>query len=314
MHIPWETIQLFLAIHDGGSLSEAAKALRVTQPTVSRRLAELEAEMGEPLFVRTVSGATLTSFGERLLEPARRMAEHAGEVERVAAGVDSKPRGVVRVTAPPGIAFELLVPLAAKLRVTMPEITLEVASSVSYVDLVRRDADLAIRAQKPVQRDLVCLASIEEPIAAFGSRAYRDRLGRDVAIGDVAWIGWPPSLDHLPPNPQLAARIPGFAPTFAADDFLVQLRAAELGLGALVLSVLTSRLAPEGSLVDLGLDLGKLRATQHLVCARSALATPRVRAVADLLALELRPQARTKRDAGAKKTERDHGVRAQRPR
>ena len=62
MHIPWNDLQIFLAVADAGSLSAVAKILRVTQPTVSRRIAELEESMGEQLFVRTVDGASPTSF------------------------------------------------------------------------------------------------------------------------------------------------------------------------------------------------------------------------------------------------------------
>jgi DNA-binding transcriptional LysR family regulator len=77
MNIPWEDVRLFLAVAEAGSLSAASKRLHTTQPTVSRRLAELEATLGEPLFVRNAQGIALTSFGERLVEPSRRMAEWA---------------------------------------------------------------------------------------------------------------------------------------------------------------------------------------------------------------------------------------------
>jgi DNA-binding transcriptional LysR family regulator len=291
VHIPWDAIQLLLAVAEAGSVSGAAKALRVTQPTVSRRLAEIEAELGEPLFVRKVEGTTLTAFGERMLEPARRMAEAAGEVERVASGAETTPRGVVRITAPPGVAFDLLAPFAAYASEKLPEIALEVISTVSYLDVGRREADLAVRL-KPIgrpgtQRDLVTLASVEQEVVAFAARELIAKLPRGYAIADVGWVGWPPPLEHLPPNPQLAMRIPGFRPVFASDDFLVQLRAAEAGVGAIVLGRHRGRLSLPSPLVELKLDLGKLVSSLQLVCAKSSLSIPRVRAVADLLALEM---------------------------
>src|SRR5690606_39050708 len=100
------------------------------------RLQQLEASVGEPLFVRGVQGSALTSLGERMLEPAQRMAEWAGEAQRVAERAQTGPRGVVRVTAPPGIAFDFVVPFAAWLRKVTPELRLEVISTVQYVDLV----------------------------------------------------------------------------------------------------------------------------------------------------------------------------------
>src|SRR5579871_4078599 len=111
MHVAWDAIQLFLAVADTGSLTAAARRLHVTQPTASRRLLDLEASLGEALFTRGVEGTTLTPFGERMLEPARHMAEWAAETERVVERTQTGPRGVVRLTAPPGIAFDFIAPL-----------------------------------------------------------------------------------------------------------------------------------------------------------------------------------------------------------
>jgi len=299
MHIPWEAVELLLTAAEQKSLSKTAKVLGITQPTASRRLAQLEEEIGEPLFLRTVEGVSLTVAGERLLEPARRMAESHGELERLASGTSSRPAGIVRVTAPPGIAHELLAPFAAKLREDLPDVKLEALATVRYLDLVRREADLALRAQKPTTRDLVTLASIEEPVAAFGSRRYARSLPPKPKLTDVAWIAWPAAHADLPPNPQLAARIPDFIPAFASDDFLVQLHAAECGVGAILLGKRTSRLAPRSSLVDLGVDLGPVRAGLHLVCARSSLGIARVRIVAELLTHELSRSARVTRGHGS---------------
>ncbi len=284
-------MELFLAVARAGSLSGAAKTLRVTQPTVSRRLADLEGTLGEPLFERTTDGATLTAFGERMLEPARRMGDCAGDVELVAAGASGSPRGAVRLTAPPGVAFDFVAPLVAHARKQLPEVWLEVISTANYLDLGRREADLGIRMQggdgPPASRELVTLASVEFGVAAYATREYAAGLPRGYGLGDVGWIAWAPPMDHLPPNPQLAARIPGFRPVFASDDFLVQLRAAEAGAGAVMLGRFRSRRALPTSLVEMKLDFGRLRSSMHLVAARASLAIPRVRAVADLLAAEL---------------------------
>lgn len=287
MHIPWEEVQLFLAIAESRSLTAAAKRLRITQPTASRRLSQLEAMLGERLFVRTVEGARPTPFGERMLEPARRMAEWAGEVDRAAAGTDTSPRGAVRITAPPGIAFELLAPFAAWMRDALPDVHLEVVSSVQYVDLARREADLALRIAPAAQKDLVTLASLEHEVGVFVSPTYAKRIPKKPRLSDIDWVGWAPPLEHLSPNPELARMIPGFVPVFASDDFLVQLRAAEAGVGAIFLGRVRHRFSIS-SLVEVDVDVGELRRTLHLVCAKSALDIPRVRAVADLLVRELR--------------------------
>lgn len=290
MNASWSEIELFLAIAETGSLSAAAKRLRTTQPTVSRRLAELEASLGEPLFARSIDGTTPTSFGERMLPAARRMAEAAAEVQRAASGAAATPNGVVRVSAAPGLAYTFLAPFAARLRKKLPDVRLEVVATTSYVDLVRREADLALRTQSlgraPVQRDLVTLATATTPVAAFATRAVIDELPPNPKLAEVPWVGWAPPFDDLPPNPQLAQLIPGFQPVFAATDYIVQIRAAEAGVGAVLLERL-GRIELPASLVPVPLSFGKLSSSLHLVCARSALTIPRVKAVADALTKEL---------------------------
>ncbi len=288
MDIPWEDVRLFLAVAETKSLSAAARRLRVAQPTISRRIAELESLLGEPLFTRTVQGATPTPYGERLIEPARRMAEWSGELERAAERREARPFGTVRVTAPPGVAYDFVAPFALGLRETLPDVRLEVVATLAYLDLVRREADLALRTRRPTQRDLLTLAELETDVGAFAAPTYRDTLKKGYTAAEVDWIAWAPPLDHLSPNPELARMIPGFTPAFASDDFLVQLGAARAGLGAITLGRARHRqLSNTADLVELDLDLGPVRAGLYLVAARSALEIPRVRAVADALAREL---------------------------
>lgn len=288
MDIPWDDARLFLAVADAGSVSAAARQLKITQPTASRRIAQLEAGLGEPLFVRSAGGATLTRFGETLLEPARRMAEGAGELSRAAARGETTIEGIVRLTAPPGIAFALCAPFAAELRTALPALQLEVVSSTRYLDLSRREADLALRFERPALRDQALLASVEMEVAAYATRELVRSLGRRPGIADVPWIGWARPFDDQPPTSMLARKIPDFRPSFASDDFLVQYRAAELGVGALLLGRMRSRFERATPLVELRLhDLPRVKTHLHLVCAKSALWVPRIRAVADRLGAEL---------------------------
>jgi len=297
MDIEWDDARLFLAVAEHGSVSAAARALRFAQPTVSRRLRELEDALGFPLFERGTSGATLTTRGERLLEPAKKMAEWASELARAAEKKQSKPSGLVRVTAPPGVAFDFLAPFAGWLRTAHPELRLEVLSSVEYLDLARGQADLAIRMGVPKKptRDLVVVAERAASIGAYASRAYVARLKPGYTVVDVDWIAWAPPYERLPPSAQLAAAIPDFTPAFTADDFLVQWRAAESGAGAIVLGDLGHRFSTTRSttgarqgLVRLDIDLSRYgRAQLQLVAAKSALDVPRVRAIAHLLEREL---------------------------
>ncbi|MBL8744205.1 MAG: LysR family transcriptional regulator, partial [Myxococcales bacterium] len=258
--------------------------------------AELEATLGEPLFLRGIEGTQLTAFAERLVEPARRMAESAGEVARLAERSDARPEGVVRITAPPGVAYEFLAPFALLLRSRLPGVRLEVIATLQYLDLARREADLALRMQRPTQKELTVIAELVTEVGAFASPAYAAKLPKRCTLADIDWIGWAPPLDHLSPNRELAALIPGFRPVFASDDFIVQLAAANAGVGAICMGIV-SHPGWRRELLELDVDIGPVRGYVCLACAKSALAIPRIRAVADLLATELTRTAAPKRKA-----------------
>lgn len=289
MDISWEDVRLFLAVADHGSLTEAARHLRVGQPTVSRRLAELEERLGYHLFDRSVEGATLTSRGERWLTPARHMAEWAGELVNTAEHADATPSGVVRITAPPGVAFDFVAPFARLVRDRYPKVEVQVLSRVEYLDLARREADIALRPRAPTGRDLVLVHSFTHLNDAFVSRDYAAKLPKKPTFADLDFIAWAPPFEQFPPNPQLAALIPNFRPAFSCDDYIVQLRAAEAGLGAMFMQKVRHRFNRDSNLVPIGLDLGPhAQSTTHVVCAKLALGVARIRAVAELLCDELR--------------------------
>ncbi len=294
MHDPsplaWDDVQLFLGVAEAGSVSAAAKRLGVRQPTVSRRLADLEYRLGYQLFARTPSGSVLTAAGERILEPARRMAEWATEVGRTAErGGAAGPRGLVRVTAAPGVAFDFLAPFAAELRSKLPEVRLEVLATLQPMDLARGEADLALRIGAAISPELERLATLHVDTAVVVAKRYAARLPKKPSLAELDWIGWAPPFTDVPPNPQLAALIPNFRPAFSSDNYLVQWRACEAGVGAMVLGLVHHRFQLPSSLVPLPIDLGQWsKSTLHLVCAKSALALPRVRAVANLILAELK--------------------------
>jgi DNA-binding transcriptional LysR family regulator len=279
MDIEWNDLKLFLAVAEAGSLSGAARALRIGQPTVTRRLAELEDALGYKLFRRTVKGAAPTPQAVRLLEPTRRMAEWAGEVGRAAQSADGAPQGMVRIAASPGVAFDCVAPFAAQLRKKLPKVQLAVLSKNEYVDLARGEADLALRLKPPpAAGDLVAVASIEHRVSVYVAKSYARRLPKKPKPGELEWIAWAPPYETMWPNPQLEAW--GAKPVFTTDNWLVMLAAAEAGVGAMMLATPLK----ERGLVPLDIDLGPRRTGMlYLVCAKSALNVPRVQAVADEL-------------------------------
>ncbi len=289
MDISWDDARLFLAIAESGSLSAAARNLKVGQPTVTRRLALLEHTVGAALFRRGVEGARLTHAGERLVGPAKKMAEWAGELHRAARTHGGAPQGLIRVTSSPFICFDFLAPFAGYLANKRPGLTLEVLSSMQYLDLARGEADLALRLKEPSNADLALVYSLEVESAVFCSRELKAKLPKNATLATLPWIAWSPPFDSIPPNPQLQALIPDFTPAFSADNFLVQLAAAQAGVGVMALGRVGHRFSKDSGLVPLDFDLSPYsRQTLHLVCAKSALDIPRVRLVADLLVTELK--------------------------
>lgn len=294
MDIPWDDVRLFLTVAEESSMSAAAKKLSLGQPTISRRLQELETRLGYPLFERSVRGATLTPSGERLLVPARRMAEWAAEVSRSADAGEGPLRGLVRLTAPPLVCAEFLAPFARHVREALPEVALEILSAVGSLDLVRREADIALRRERPGQRDLVVVESVTAPASLFATPTFCRRLPRGrpptlAEVADAGIISWAAPYEHLSPTPELRRILPSFRPVFASNDILVQRAAAEASVGAIVLARARHRFSPPTKLVPIELSLGdRATSTTHLVVAKSALTVPTVRAVVELLAEELR--------------------------
>jgi len=284
MDIPWDDLRLFLAVAETGSLSAAARRLRLGQPTLSRRMAELEAQLDEALFTRGTGGVVLTAAGERLRPLALRMAEWASEATHAVAKGRRGPEGRVRIAAPPGVAFDFLAPFAAAMRSRAPGITLEVLAGIDYVNLLRGEADLALRSRAPADRDLVCLSETRVEVGVFAAASYARRLPKRYTARDLDWIAWAPPHTDVVPNPQLAALIEGFQPAFASNDYLVQLAALEAGVGAMLLGrpVGRSRLR---HLRQLAVSLGPAPAyaSFYLVGAKRIIEAPRVRRVIEAL-------------------------------
>jgi DNA-binding transcriptional LysR family regulator len=290
MNIAWEDMRVFLAVAETRNMSAAARQLRVGQPTVSRRLALLESQLGYALFRRTVAGATLTTAGERLVAPARKMAEWAGEVNRAAGSHEARPHGIVRLAVPPVVAWELATPFAAWLRGKQPLLQLELLCGIGYLDLARGEADLALRMRPSTQADLMTVAELRHRNHVVAARELAAKLPKRYGAADVGWLAWAPPFDSLPPNPQLEQMIPNFRPTFTSDNPLILRQAAEAGLGAIVVADVRHRFMRPSGLVPLRqIELGEFaESSLYLVCAKSALDIPRVRVVAELLADELR--------------------------
>lgn len=141
----WEDLRTFLAIAKEGNLSEAARALGLTQPTLGRRLKALQQRSGARLLERTPNGFVLTATGEAVLANAERMEAEALAIDRSISGKDVRLEGVVRITTIEIFANTLIVETAARVRALHPGIALEVVPDSRTFSLSKREADIALR-------------------------------------------------------------------------------------------------------------------------------------------------------------------------
>ena len=182
----WTLYRTFLAVIDAGSLSGAARRLALTQPTVGRQVEALEQALGgESLFTRSPGGLAPTRAA-RLLEPhARAMAAAAAALTRAAAGDAQAMSGVVRVTASEIVGAEVLPPILTDFRETWPEIDLELVLTNAQEDLLRRDADIAVRMARPTQGALLARRIGSMPLVFHAHRSYLQKHGEPRSIPEL---------------------------------------------------------------------------------------------------------------------------------
>jgi len=181
----WNQARAFLVTAEEGSLSAAARALGMTQPTLGRQVAALEETLGVQLFDRTGRALQLTQAGLDLLEHVRRMGAAAGDFSLVASGRSEAVEGHVTITAGDIVAAYLLPPALARLAHVAPGITVEVVSSNEVQNLRRREADIAIRHVRPDQPDLIARKLGEDAARCYATGAYLDRYGEPAGPEDL---------------------------------------------------------------------------------------------------------------------------------
>lgn len=181
----WTHLQTFLAVAEHGSLSGAARATGGSQPTMGRHIRALEASLAQPLFTRVQGGLNLTPLGGELAEHARQMSDIAGQIALTAAGQSAQIAGTIRLTASEIVAAHILPAMLRDLRAEEPEIQIEVVASDQTENLLRREADIAIRMYRPGQMDVITRHVADFETALFATPDYLDRYGEPSSMGDL---------------------------------------------------------------------------------------------------------------------------------
>jgi DNA-binding transcriptional LysR family regulator len=182
----WELYRSFLAVMREGSLSGAARSLGMTQPSLGRHIRELEEALGASLFARSPQGLAPTDLAHELLPHAQAMASASAALRRAASQQQNTVAGVVRIAASVMIGAEVLPPILAAFRQQHPGIVIELSLSNTPEDLLRRDADIAIRMMRPTQEALVARRIGKIALGIFAHRRYLEANGRPKNVADLA--------------------------------------------------------------------------------------------------------------------------------
>ncbi len=237
-HIDWNQLKAFLETAETGSLSAAARKLGLSQPTLSRQVAAIEQRMGVTLFERVGKAMALTPTGLELLEHARAMGAAAETLRLAASSRSQAVGGVVSVSATFGTAAHFLAPLVRQLREKEPTIAIEVIATDTNSDLLRREADIAIRHVKPEQPDLI------------------GRLVREATAHFYATEEWVRIHGH-PRRADEAAHLP-FVGADRSGQFLAFLRQRGLPLSEANFSCYADHSLAQWALVRQGMGIGAM--------------------------------------------------------
>ena len=184
MHADWSQIQSFAAVAEHGSLSAAARAQNNSQPTLSRHIAQLEATLGVRLFDRKSGGMVLTDDGADLLAHATVMADAAARFAMDRDGTSDDVTGTVRLTASHVVANFVLPPILTALHHAHPDLQIEVIASDTTENLLRREADIALRMYRPTQPDVIAKHVTDLPLGAYATPGYIAQHGRPETLQD----------------------------------------------------------------------------------------------------------------------------------
>lgn len=285
MNFDWNQVRAFLATVEEGSLSGAARALGLTQPTLGRQVTGLEQDLGVVLFERTGRTLTLTQSGAELLDHVRAMGEAANRISLAASGQAQSIDGEVRITASDMMSAYHLPPIIAELRRQAPLLQIELIAANDIRDLLRREADIAIRHVRPEQPDLIARLVSEGTGRFYASHTYLKNNGEPKTIAELAnhdFIGFGDTermLGHLNP-----AGIPVTADNFLVGSAsgIVAWELARQGLGIAVMSDQLAKLYSD--MVPLLPDMEPFRFPIWLATHRELHTSRRIRLVFDHLA------------------------------
>lgn len=281
----WSLIRSFLAALNHGSLLGAARHLDASQPTIGRHVAELERQLGVELFERTGRGLAPTEIALRLADAARSMEAGAQQLARQLVGTENSLAGSVRISASQPVACYLLPPLLAEMRQALPEIQVDLVVSNQISNLLRREADIALRMVAPEQTSLVVRKMGNVRLAACAHRDYLRRRGEPKRLSDLlahALIGGDRSNEMFKGLVALGVPVTEAQFVLRTDDLIASWQAIRGGLGIGVAAEYLVRTEAQVKVVLPSLSIPHI--PMWLVVHREIRSNARIRAVYRFLA------------------------------
>lgn len=280
----WSDIRVFLAVAREGTLIAAGRKLGQTQPTMGRRLRALEEAVGHKLFQRTSDGFTLTDEGAAMLAHAERMEEEALAIERQIAGQTQHLEGTLRVTSFDWFAARVLTPVLAEYARAHPRVIVELLTDTRFLNLSRREADLAFRIGPFDEADVVSRKLAHIRYSVYVRKGHRHPVASDGAGSTLLTLDQ--AFTGTPDDSWLQKKLPHARTIFRSNSRDVQARMCAEGVGAAILPIALGNAIKGIERVDLGEEppgrdmwlgyhrdmrrLARLRAMLDLVVARLA--------------------------------------------
>ena len=281
-----DDLRLVRAIGAAGTLTGAARLLKVDHSTAFRRLGAIEVRLGAKLFERAREGYTPTSAGEMVIAKGARILAELIDLERRLAGEDLRPSGMVRLTTTDTLV-DLIVPVLVALKTQHPDIIVELIVANIFFTLTRREADIALRPAVAAPEGLSGRRLATVATAPYASAAYLKRTGRK-PLREQDWLGFEDSLGHLRSARWMSANLADQRIVFRADSLLALRSAAVAGFGVAALPCYLADPAP--GLRRVAAPLPDMEGSLWLLTHPDLRKVARIRSVLDFMATALSRQ------------------------
>lgn len=293
--LSWDHCRSFLSVWRTGSLSAAARASGLTQPTVARHITQLEEALsGGALFIRSPHGLSPTELAGSLVPHALTMEASAAAMVRAASGADGEIAGTVRISASQIIGVETLPPILARIGADHPGIDFELVVTNETSDLLRRDADLAVRMVRPAQGALIAKKAGDIQLAMYAHKDYLARRGRPEtidALQDHAIVGFDQQTAGLQALQSIGMPLKREMFSFRTDNDVAQLAAIRAGFGIGICQTNLAR--PDPNLIRLFPEEMSFSLETWITMHEDLRGNRRMRLVFDRLAADMSAYAKT---------------------